>query len=529
MAARRDFHADQGLWWGLSGVGILLLFIVAGLGPIFAYNFCRIEVPSGYMAILIHKTGQDLSNDEEIAPTAEHKGIQQAPLGEGRYFYNPYNWEWAVVPQIEIPQGKLGVRIRLYGDDLSYGEILARQENQKGIVPEVLNPGRYLMNACIVAPQKKPAREIFSEIIELHDPVVVPAGFKGVVTNLAGPLAKSQNALLVKEGERGVLETALEPGTYYINPYQQRIDLVDCRSQRFTLSTDGEMGFPSKDGFWVTLDGIIEFRVMPEEAARVLVIYNELSDDVDHTANIEKEIINKIILPNARSFCRLRGSDLSGRDFIDSRAKFERDFQTELEATCEPQGIEIIQALITKVNPPEQIAKPVRDRQIALQEEKQYQREILQQESEQQLAMEKEMVTRKQELIGAEQSVVKLTTEAEQKQEVALIEANQRLKVAELELKAAQDMADATLAKGKAAAQVLEFQNQAEAAGWKKAIAAFGGKGNEYARWTMLKKLGPSFRQMMVNTADSPIMDLFRQYSEPEVPSVPSANPVADR
>ena len=100
--------------------------------------------------------------------------------------------------------------------------------------------------------------------------------------------------------------------------------------------------------------------------------------------------INKIILPNARSFCRLRGSDHSGKQFIsgDTRTQFQQDFQEELARTCESQGIQIIQALITRIHPPQKIAKPVQDRQIAAQKEKQFAKQILQQESEKELAVD---------------------------------------------------------------------------------------------------------------------------------------------
>ena len=79
---------------------------------------------------------------------------------------------------------------------------------------------------------------------------------------------------------------------------------------------------------------------------------------------------------------------------------------------------------------------------------------------------------------------------------------------------AATDQAAATLARGTADAKVIEYQNEAEAAGWKKAVAAFGNNGDEYARWSLLKKLAPAYRSMMVNTNDSPIMDIFKQYEQ---------------
>lgn len=505
-----------------GGWGLIVLVGLSGLVGLIVYTFffCRIEVPSGKIAVLMRKTGEEISNDMEIVPetmTGQFKGIEEKVLTEGRYFYNPWNWDWDVVDQVEIPENRLGVRIRLYGDDLGYGNLIADDQSQKGIFAEVLRPGRYPLNAITyeAGATPSPNRDNFIELVELHEPVVIPAGFIGVVTLLSAPPAADPNQLIVEPGARGTQKETLDPGVYYINPYVQRVNLVDCRSQRFNLSTGGEMGFPSRDGFWVKLDGRIEFRVDPKRAAEVFVTYNDGFNDRGNDAVVEEEIIQKIILPNARSFCRLRGSDNSGRDFIlgEKRLQFQEDFQRTLEATCERQGIEIIQALITRISPPQQIALPVRQRQIAVQESEQYVKQIEQQLSEQQLRVEQELVKQKQVLVGVEQEVVKLTVEAQRQQEVAVIGAEQRKKVAEVELAAAKDQAEAITAKGKAAAEVVNFQNAAEAAGWQKSVEAYGDSGDEFARWVMLKKLAPSYRQLMVNTADSPLMDIFSDFN----------------
>lgn len=87
------------------------------------------------------------------------------------------------------------------------------------------------------------------------------------------------------------------------------------------------------------------------------------------------------------------------------------------------------------------------------------------------------------------------------------------MKVAEFELLAAKDQAEAISARGKAAAEVIAFENEAEAAGWKKTVEAYDGSGDEFARWVMLKKRAPSYRQMMINTADSPLMEIFEEYN----------------
>ncbi|MCC9643903.1 band 7 protein [Rhodopirellula sp. JC740] len=505
---------------GLIGTAGLVLVCGGLLAVFWFYMFCRIEVPSGHIAVLLKKTGAEIENDMEVVPESEfgnYKGLQEKVLTEGRYFYNPWNWEWDIVQQVEIPENRLGVRIRLHGDDLDYGNLIAYDNRQKGIAAEVLRPGRHGLNA-IVYEAGKPVptyRDNYVELVELHEPIVIPAGFKGVVTLLSAPLADDPNQLIVEEGRRGVQKKTLDPGVYYINPYVQRVNLVDCRSQRFNLSTGGEMGFPSRDGFWVRLDGRIEFRVDPERAAEVFVTYNDSGNDNGLDARVEEEIIEKIILPNARSFCRLRGSDNSGRDFIlgDKRLAFQEDFQQTLGETCQRQGIEIIQALVTRISPPQQIASPVRDRQIATQQAQQYVKEIEQQASEQQLKIEQEMVKRKEALVEVDREVIKLTTEAMRQQEVAVIEAEQRKKVAEVELAAAKDQSEAILAQGKAEAEVIGFENEAEAAGWAKSVEAYNGNGDEYARWVMLRKLAPSYRQMMVNTADSSLMNIFTEFS----------------
>ena len=248
-------------------------------------------------------------------------------------------------------------------------------------------------------------------------------------------------------------------------------------------------------------------------AAKVFVLYNEETNG----DRIDEEIVRKVILPVARSFCRVQGSKNTGKDFIEgtSRTHFQDEYQRTMSSRCDPLGIEIIQALITKINPPEQIAKPVRNREIAKQQEEQYQQEILQQKSEEKLAIEKELVKQKQELVKAEQDVIRVTTMAQREQEVALTKAREKLAVSEFRLAATKDEAAAVKSKGQGAAQVIEFKNKAEAAGWERSVDAFDGSGDLYAQYVLLQKIASAYRNIMVNTADSPIMKIFDSFNNP--------------
>ncbi len=492
---------------------------------LWAYNACRIEVDTGQQAVLIRKVGLDLPRDQELAPPRKdgstyYKGVQTegaygGVLTEGRYFYNPFFWDWEISKQFEVPSGKLAVRIALDGADLPAGQILA-QEGQKGILAGFTLPGRYAYNP-------------YAETFELHDPVIVPAGFRGVLTLLAGRLPKDPNQFLVGDGERGVQKKTLDPGTYQFNPYEKRVSLVDCRSKRFNLGEGSSMDFLSSDGFPVTLDGAVEFRVIPEQAAEVFVKYNE----ADNGDLIDEEIISKIITPESRSLCRTGGSKLSGGQFIsgNDREVFQRNLVKSLTENCKKQGVEILAVAITRVEPPQDIAEPVRDREVAKQKLAQFQQEKMQQISEAKLGIEVLMAEQKQKVVQAEALVIVQTTKAEQDAGVAATLAEQKLKVTQTQLEAAKDKASAIVAKAQADADVIRYNNKAELSGLASRVAAFDGDGSALAQNILVGKLAPGFRSILSNS-EGPLMELFGQFvkasKEKRPPTSPASTPTPD-
>ncbi len=504
LAEWADREPEHGRRWRFTRVAAVTLGIVV-LSAGFIYESCKIEVGTGQQVVLIRKVGLDLERDMELAPPRKrggeyYKGVQtegpyRGVLTEGRYFYNPFFWTWEISPQFVVPNDKIGIRIALDGEELGAGQVLAK-EGQKGISHEVLKPGRYPYNP-------------YAESILLDKPVTVPVGYRGVVTLLAGSEPKDPNVFLVEEGERGVQPKTIEPGTYYFNPYERRVSLVDCRSKRFNLGQEDLMDFLSSDGFPITLDGAVEFRVIPEKVAEVFVKYNEDANG----DRIDDEIIAKIITPESRSICRIGGSKLSGGQFINGndREQFQRDLVKSLTENCKKQGIEILAVAITSIQPPEEIATPVRAREVAKQELAQFKQEKIQQLSEAQLKVQVVLAEQKKRLVEAEQTVVEKTTKAEQDQRVAKTLAEQKLKVATTRLEAAKDKASAITAKAKADADVIRFNNAAEVAGLAARVSAFDGDGAALARNILVDKLAPSFHTILSNS-EGPLMELFSQF-----------------
>ena len=168
---------------------------------------------------------------------------------------------------------------------------------------------------------------------------------------------------------------------------------------------------------------------------------------------------------------------------------------------------------ITSIQPPGDITQPVQQREVAKQKLAQFRREKLQQLSEAKLKVEVMLADQKKRVVESEQEVVEKTTKAEQEQAVARTLAEQKLKVAQTRLEAAKDKASAILAKAEADADVIKFDNAAEAAGLAAQVSAFGGDGAAMSRNVLLSKLAPSYRTILSNS-EGPLMDLFRQFTE---------------
>lgn len=498
--------------FGTGGKVSFVVFLVAVLLLLYGvwlWFFCRIEVASGKAAVLIAKTGTDLPSGQIIATTPDQKGIQLALLSEGRHFRNPFFWDWKFVDVVDIPAGKLGVLVRQFGRDptveeLQKGQILAK-EGQKGILQEVLMPGRHRINP-------------YAYQVELHDAIQIDPGFVGVVTNMVGAEPKVKNRFLVEKGERGVQGEVLLPGTYYLNPYVTRVDLVDTRSQRFDLAGAEALRFPSTDGFEITVLATVEWSIDPQRAAEVFVRIGELSEKPE-----ENEVLQKIIIPAVRGFGRTEGSKYSAPNYIsgESRLVFQNTLFEKMKTFCEPRGIRIKSVLINDIEPPQEIAAPIRDREIAREELSRNRNQLIQAQAEQSLAREEELVKQQQEKVRAETVRLQKVIGAKNRQEVALIEQEKLLTVAKTDLEAAKKEAQAIKARGKAEADVIVLEASAEAEALRRSVEAFQDP-VAYTFYEFSQKIAPRIETLFTNT-EGPMGKLFEGF----LPAKPDGTPIS--
>lgn len=456
------------------GAGIVLILIALVFLPLFVWFGCRIEPRSGELAVLIRKTGTDLPDGRIIAANDKEKGILPEVLSEGRYFKNPLFWGWRIHRIVDIQAGKLGVKTRLYGEDLPPGRIIA-EDGRKGIVAEVLRPGKYRINP-------------YAYRVELYDAVTIRPGHVGVITSLTGQDVLhpedetfARNSFLVTDTMKGVISRVLDPGTYYLNPYIYNIVEVNLQSQRFEMSGKDVINFLTQDGFTVTVEGTIEFSIMRDKAALMT-----------HRVGDMEDVIMKVILPRARGFSRIEGSKHPAIDFIvgETRQAFQQNLDTHLRKKCEDWGVSINSVLVRKIIVPDAIASINRDREVAVQDARKYEQQIEQAKSKAELVKQEWLAVQNREKVQAETERIRAVINAREDEAVRVISAEKDLGVAKHDLEAAAFTAEAVMLTARGESDAVRARNEAEASVLQDQVTAFG-SGLELARYTFYGKVAP--------------------------------------
>jgi regulator of protease activity HflC (stomatin/prohibitin superfamily) len=480
-------------------MGKLFPIALAALIPLWIWFFWRIEPDSGEIAILIHKTGNDLPSGQILATSPDQKGIQLEVLPEGRYFKNPYSWDWEMSRVTDIPAGKLGVLTRLYGEDLPPGHIIATNSS-KGIVKEVLRPGKYRINR-------------YAYNLEQFDAITIRPGYTGVVTSLAGKDVlnselppEERNSFLVSKDFKGVQADVLDPGSYYLNPYMFNVVEVNLQSQRFEMSGDDAISFLTVDGFTITVEGTIEYALIPDKVALLTHQVGDMDD-----------ILKKVILPRARGFSRIEGSKNPAKNYImgDTRQQFQDNLENHLELRCTPWGVAIKSVLIRNITPPDEVASVIRDREVAVQTARKYGQQIEQAKSKAELTRQEMLALQNKEKVESDTVRIRAVIRAKQDQAVRLTSANKELQVAKLERDAATAQAEAVIFRAQADKEVIRMKNQAQADVITEQVRAFG-NGMNLARYTLYDHLAPRIATILSGDQQDGLGGLFLPFLPPE-------------
>lgn len=522
---------------GLLGVvAALLLYFVGYLG-IWQWEFCRIEVPPGFSLQIRYKGpwpfGSAPQAPEGTLARTDSKGnplqvgVLENMLGPGRHFFSPLEFETKLVPDLIVPPGKLGVVVSKTGKAGPSGSILSDGEGFRGIRREVLTPGRYRLNSYAFEVRNIDVDACVEPATRLRrqegDPTLIPAGYVGVVTNKTGNPGTGE--------VQGIQKDVLQPGIYFFNPEEKRIDIVSVGYNESSMSVETDQAataqarrdsaaaaavnaksttgkdergdrlgrttgvdpvykegkgieFPSNDGFLIHLDFTAIWGITPDQAPEVVRQFGTL-----------KDVEQKVVLPQIGSICRMHGSKRGAVDLLvgETREAFQDETAAELERVLGSKQLSLLFGLTRHIYVPAEVREPIQKSKIANELTKTRDQERLTAEAQADLTEAKAKVILEERRTMAETMKLAAELTATGEKKAAGIVAETEKLQAGIDAKTAAIDAQSTKLMGEASAKRLELTKRAEADRFRLYVSALGGP-EAYNQYVFAEGLAPDLK-----------------------------------
>lgn len=476
----RNFPVSRALFTPQALLFIVVLLILATAMVWFFNKSIMITVRPNQVAVVMEYSGSKPPPENGfIAAEPGQMGIQLEVWREGIHFVNPIFTRVEIVDIVRIPENHVGYVVRKFGKDIPGGGIIAG-EGEKGVLEVALKPGFY--------PEYS---NPYAYEVVIQEAIQVPPGYAGVVTNLAGPLPETPNRFLSEEGARGVQERHLTPGTYFLNPYLKRVDLVNVQSRRTDIP---DLEFPSFDGFPISLNCSVEWYIPEENAPLAFVMFGE-----------EIEVENKIIYPSVLNYSRIIGSSEEATTFIsgETRQQFGEELERAIADSIRSVSVEVKETGVRTILPPPEVLSILQDKEIAVQQQQQYLQEITQNAEQLKLQVQKTRAEKEKDLVDRETEQLKTLLDRERAQEVEVLQARREFDAAKVDLEAARNIADASRTLARAEAEAIRLRFEAEAKAQTEAVRAFGegpAAAMQYARYRLAQNLAPRIGEVFTGT-----------------------------
>ena len=381
----------------------IVLVAAAVVGIVAIIGSTMIFVGAGQGGIVTIKFGRGLENGRLVAVNGE-KGPQADVLPPGYHFgYFPWNFNLEAVPNMNVPEGSVGVVVALDGKSLPSGEIYApawtspsemldaktflSKDGCKGPQLTVLPPGQYRYNPKLFTIAAVPCIDV-----QIGEAVAIRAN-AGMVINTASNEVSVNGVQLVPKGYKGIWNVPLMPNKYYMHPNAYQTVHVKTIKRMYSYTGKGttegqskadrphmDASIPtrSKDGFGIPVDVRAIVSIKPENVPYVAAKFgNPDLMSADGFDTIE----TLAILPSLRAILRNAAQDEGAIEFVQKRTVVEQATLTKFRDEMAKDKIDVEAVYLADIRldaTPEgqALLKTQTDKQIADQQQAMYQQQV---------------------------------------------------------------------------------------------------------------------------------------------------------
>jgi uncharacterized membrane protein YqiK len=397
--------------------------------------------PRDYVAESI--TGHDNFQDgHEFIGKGGQRGPQKDILLPGTYYINPLLFK--VIPETakEVRPGEVAVVVSNVGKDPS---------------DEV----RREMAAKVRERMEREEREQAEESAARLDKMDDERTAKEIADELlAGDPADrrldegAHEAYVVPEGYRGIQETVVGPGRYYVNTLAVSPIVIPTTNQTVewtageVTNTFNPFEVISKDGFTMQLEVRVVFRVKPEDAPFM----------VAKIGGIER-LIQNVMHPLIDSIFRNQASESSAMAYLQNRHEEQERAEARVRAHLLKYHVDVVNVLICHIHLPEELMKTQTEKILAEQRQNMFNAQREAEEKRIQLEKTKAHADNQKDLMAATVGV-----------EIAGKRSEQRKAEAEGE-------AHYILQTGRAEAEKVRLMGEAQGVAYHEQVNALGAQG----------------------------------------------------
>jgi uncharacterized membrane protein YqiK len=397
--------------------------------------------PGDYVAESI--PGHDNFQDgHEFIESRGQRGPQKDILLPGTYYVNPQLFK--VIPESakEVKPGEVAVIVSNTGKDPSdeirrqmAAKVRARMEReereqaeQSAAVLDKIDDGRTAAQIKVELMTGDPADRRLDE--GAHEAYVVP------------------------EGYRGIQETVVGPGRYYVNTLAITPIIIPTTNQTVewtsgeVVNTFNPFEVISKDGFTMQLEVRVVFRVKPEDAPFM----------VAKIGGIDR-LIQNVMHPLIDSIFRNQASESSAMAYLQNRHEEQERAEARVRAHLLKYHVDVVNVLICHIHLPEELMKTQTEKILAEQRQNMYNAQREAEDKRIQLERTKSQADNQKDLMGATVGV-----------EIAGKRAEQRKAEGEGE-------AHYILQTGKAEAEKVRLMGEAQGVAYREQVNALGAQG----------------------------------------------------
>ena len=349
--------------------------------------------PGDYVAESIE--GHDNFQDgHEFIDSKGQRGPQKDILLPGTYYINPLLFK--VIPESakEVKPGEVAVIVSNTGKDPS--DEIRRQMAAK--VRERMEREEKEQAAQSAAHLDKADAEMIKSEMLTGDPADrrLDEG--------------AHEAYVVPEGYRGIQETVVGPGRYYVNTLAITPIIIPTTNQTVewtsgeVVNTFNPFEVISNDGFTMQLEVRVVFRVKPEDAPFM----------VAKIGGIER-LIQNVMHPLIDSIFRNQASESSAMAYLQNRHEEQERAEARVRAHLLKYHVDVVNVLICHIHLPEELMKTQTEKILAEQRQNMYNAQREAEEKRIQLERTKSQADNQRDLMAATVGVEIAGKRAEQR------------------------------------------------------------------------------------------------------------------